>query len=437
MARKLSLLLGFMLIVSLLSSAVTLAEWPRDLEGRTIRVNTRWWGVTPLGPRNAHNWYEPDARLQAHIEMVEEMFNVNIEFTEPVIHEGSAPRQIYEMFLAGEVNFDYTNIVRRDLPLLVSDNLLRPLTDVLDEEYYQGMPQLFRLSPEITDFMGETYMFESMAFNKEAAGVMWNKSMFEREGLPSLYDIYEAGDWTYDKMVEIAIALTRDTSGDGVVDQFGLQNFGRRWQEHLLITNGASYTGVRDGRVVATIAEPEAIEYFEWFQELSTIGVLGGGMTAGTAGMEFHWGHAFLGSGYAESEDEIGFLPTPRGPSTDEHRVASGNIWLGVIPITEEDPRAVIEVVHALFQSKAPYVDTEVWEDDWWHYWERWVHDTETLDYWRWMEPRVEFPDHIINARNEGFHEVLDTIQAGGAVTPLLAGFAPRLQAAMDELYGQ
>jgi len=48
--------------------------------------------------------------------------------------------------------------------------------------------------------------------------IYYNKDLFDEAGLE-----YPAPDWTWDDMVRMARALTRDFDGDGIIDQYGLQ----------------------------------------------------------------------------------------------------------------------------------------------------------------------------------------------------------------------
>src|SRR5260370_18341401 len=44
----------------------------------------------------------------------------------------------------------------------------------------------------------------------------YNKTLFDRAGIP-----YPTDDWTWDDFLRVARALTRDTRGDGAIDQWG------------------------------------------------------------------------------------------------------------------------------------------------------------------------------------------------------------------------
>ena len=48
------------------------------------------------------------------------------------------------------------------------------------------------------------------------------KSMLEREGLPDIYDLWIADNWTWDQAEEMIIDVTCDLDGDGEIDQWGI-----------------------------------------------------------------------------------------------------------------------------------------------------------------------------------------------------------------------
>ena len=54
--------------------------------------------------------------------------------------------------------------------------------------------------------------------------VYYNKEIFDAAGVD-----YPVDGWTWDDFVETAQALTLDTDGDGVIDQFGVETFRNYW----------------------------------------------------------------------------------------------------------------------------------------------------------------------------------------------------------------
>ena len=57
-------------------------------------------------------------------------------------------------------------------------------------------------------FNGKLYLFRNEM--NESGGMFYNKTMFEQAGLPDPYELQEAGEWTWDAMLEAAKKLTKD-----------------------------------------------------------------------------------------------------------------------------------------------------------------------------------------------------------------------------------
>ena len=124
---------------------------------------------------------------------------------------------------------------------------------------------------------------------------------------------------------------------------------------------------------------------------------------------------------YAIQNDEWGIVPPPQGPN-GKGEVNMHTRWVGVIPNTVEDPRAVIEVVSALFQTREPYIDKEEWEAKWWdrHLWA--LYDYESFEYLQEaMRNSVLVPDRgnaCCCSREPKAEAVFDQIIKQGASAP-------------------
>lgn len=67
--------------------------------------------------------------------------------------------------------------------------------------------------------------------------VYYNKTLFDEAGLS-----YPSEEWTFDDMTDIAKKLTRDTDGDGTIDQYGIMygtNISSGWLPFVLAAGGA------------------------------------------------------------------------------------------------------------------------------------------------------------------------------------------------------
>ena len=88
-----------------------------------------------------------------------------------------------------------------------------------------------------------------------------NKSLLENEGIT-----VPSGDWTWEDFYNICARVTRDTDGDGEIDQFGC--CGYTWQD-ALTANGASLFTEDGGSCL--ISEPKAVQAVAFAQRLGKL----------------------------------------------------------------------------------------------------------------------------------------------------------------------
>ncbi|HEX7878093.1 MAG TPA: sugar ABC transporter substrate-binding protein [Candidatus Eisenbacteria bacterium] len=91
--------------------------------------------------------------------------------------------------------------------------------------------------------------------------VYYNRSLFAAAGIP-----YPKPDWTWDEFIATAKALTKDTDGDGTIDQYGLGTeavvfrvFPFIWQ------NGGDFFDDPEKPTRLTLDTPETRGALEWF----------------------------------------------------------------------------------------------------------------------------------------------------------------------------
>lgn len=68
----------------------------------------------------------------------------------------------------------------------------------------------------------------------------FNVQMLEDNNLEDPRDLWERGEWTWDKFNEYCQVLTQDTDGDGQIDQYGYCGFEVETFEQLMMSNGAN-----------------------------------------------------------------------------------------------------------------------------------------------------------------------------------------------------
>ncbi len=358
----------FLLILMLLISTVSFAE-EVDFEGRTVHIRGHNIGEETLFG---------SGEASAHLKKIEKDFNVNIELEQ--VHQKDNPDLIREGVLAGDGDGIYRLMYGQALELAL-DGFLYNLNDLNVPESY-WMKNSF--DPEIEYILGNRFLFNTEArrsleavlphlrFYGFANGIFYNKDMLDEYGLPDLNELFQSGDWTWQKFKEIAVELTKDTNGDGEIDQWGIAG---KWGNlnHPIVflgSNDAPSTRVKDGKVIFALNEKPAVETFEFMRELIQSG-----------SVKYNWGWPqkiwsieqtgmmanHFWSYFSIAPDlifEAGFVPFPKGPSAEKHQSDINYPWTWVIPITsKEDPQDLIELHSALFMDGEEYIASEEMEE--------------------------------------------------------------------------
>lgn len=94
----------------------------------------------------------------------------------------------------------------------------------------------------------------------------YNKTMFEEAGIP-LPD--KDKPYTWDEFINVCKALTKDTDGDGKIDQYGT-GFNINWVLQAFVwSNGADFLDKTQTKV--TVNTPEFAEALQWFADQQNV----------------------------------------------------------------------------------------------------------------------------------------------------------------------
>ncbi|MGE5572331.1 MAG: ABC transporter substrate-binding protein [Bacillota bacterium] len=104
---------------------------------------------------------------------------------------------------------------------------------------------------------GEQYAFP---FDLDIPALFYNKELFDAAGIA-----YPTDKWTWDDMLKAAIALTKDTNGDGQPDQYGFTTWYFHWAT-LVWANGGSLL-TPDGKK-PNLNTPEARQALEFYRKI-------------------------------------------------------------------------------------------------------------------------------------------------------------------------
>lgn len=161
-----------------------------------------------------------------------------------------------------------------------------------------------------------------------------NQDIIRAIGAPNPIDLYNNGQWTWEAMLDIMRLATRDTTGDGVLDQWGLAGQPGDIVVNLIV--GSNDGVLVDDNFQYALDHPNTLEALEFadtifreglWQFCQETGPHGGWPVNFWAHMEgrsaFFVSHTWnLGGG--DMPFEFNVVPFPTGPSN-----TSGNTWLG------------------------------------------------------------------------------------------------------------
>ena len=206
-----------LLVVLIISVALAFVFWASAQE-KVLRI----------GVYAGSSWDVPNSRENKVLDSLIKKF----EKTHPhvkVVYESGIPKDDYADWLAEQVlkgeQPDLFMVPENDFSMLASTGALKSLDTLLtDDERNDFYPVAY----EAGQYQGVSY-----ALPVESNPIMMcvNKDLLEKEGI----SIPESG-WTLEDFYEICKKVTKDTNGDGVVDQYGITDY--TWQQALVAYGG-------------------------------------------------------------------------------------------------------------------------------------------------------------------------------------------------------
>ena len=189
----------------------------------------------------------------------------------------------------------------------------------------------------------------------QTIALFYNKDMFDAAGVD-----YPTADWTYDDLRNVAKQLTKDSNGDGKIDQFGysldLWDFEPGMSEIIWAYGGDLISA---DHTKTLVGEPKARQAFQFLHDMmfidksipdpNTVGEYGDdAFLAGVAAMTAigHW----VVPGYAEVNFKWDVAPMPKGPAGQATSVNSAGF---VVAKDSKSPDAAFEFLKYVLSEPA------------------------------------------------------------------------------------
>ncbi|MFB9327936.1 ABC transporter substrate-binding protein [Paenibacillus aurantiacus] len=280
-----------------------------DLGGRTIKV-AAWWDQKPAG-----NTAGEKARLDKLAEL-EKQYNFKFEFVNVPFEQYMD--KVTTSTLAGEPFADIAIMeLKRAIPL-VKQGLILPVSEFTSATDDINNEQ--KLMQKLPAMGGAEYAFGTPGVS--IVGTYYNRDLVKKLGLQDPQELYNAGQWTWDKFLELAKAATRDTDNDGKNDTFGYSGWPVDAARHFGVTNNAMFV---NEDLTMGMTDPKFAETLEFVNRLynveNVVKVKTGNKMDYNETNTFKDGDVLMSINYdwnvGDLTFEVGVVPNPSGPSSD------------------------------------------------------------------------------------------------------------------------
>ena len=196
----------------------------------------------------------------------------------------------------------------------------------------------------------------------------FNMQMLEDNNLVDPRELWERGEWTWDKFIEYCQILTQDTDGDGQIDQYGYCGYSQETFEQLMMSNGANIAA----GTTETLTSPAIAETLQMMQDMYNVynicypydfddsassTTMRNAYTEGTVGFFPNAAWIMAGNGDYDWDGSTGttlpfdvaFVRWPVGPSGNKDTNAGKNDTGGelfIIPVGVAEPEKVFNVMY-------------------------------------------------------------------------------------------
>ena len=217
--------------------------------------------VLHVGLFAGSNWDVPEgdsyALLEAAIKRFErEHPGVTVEYVSGIRKEDYS-EWLAEQLLKGEEP-DVFVVPGADFDLYAASGALVPLEQDMANDRSFDSAVYYTAALDYGRWQGKSY---ALPMGAVPTLMFVNKSLLAREGIP-----IPGNNWTWQDFMGICRAVTRDTDGDGRLDQFGVYDY--TWRKAALTNNTQIFSA--DGRMAAFMSK-NMEEVLHFMQELHDV----------------------------------------------------------------------------------------------------------------------------------------------------------------------
>jgi len=326
-----------------------------DMDGRTIKIAMFYDAyydsndTVPEDNPNVSNVETAQRRID-NIRRIEEKYNCRIELVNP--GSDALVDSLNTSVVAGTPDYDvYLTQMSFGLPLAVNgyfEDLSTLSKDYEDIKNGSNIVNVFNVA-------GTNCFFEKKTINLSANYLVYNADMLKQLGLEDPNELYQKGEWTWDKFEELCTAAVQDTDNNGVTDIYGYGGDVSMTLTEFLASNDA--TLVKDENKEG-VTDPKALEVFQFLSKLYNDDSAAKPATDNYDENIYAWtkGQCVFSPTQLwilQTAGEISFqyhiVPWPKGPSGDGTKAGQTFGDYFVIPKGVKDADKVYQIIEEYF----------------------------------------------------------------------------------------
>lgn len=327
------------------------AKYPaKDLGGRTFTFAYNWDAYPMTEPDPASATME-DIYKYDNLKRVEAKYNCKINYINVPYEE--IAEKLTTSVMAGAPFADAVLLDAQQIIAPALNNQIIPLEDINlpEADIFNAQEVLY----ESGNVCGKNYGMKDKNEDVDGYFMGVNLDIINELGLENPVELYEKGEWTWDKFLEIAKAATKDTDGDGAIDQWGLSGVPLVLAKMFIASNDGYLTD--DINIKEGLSDPKTMEALEFYSSLyntekvvyladNNVWEWNGNLDAFKTGDSamFQLQNWMLPTGDSALQYQYTIVPMPKGPSNDAgttYITGQGGV---VIPTGTENPEDVLMI---------------------------------------------------------------------------------------------
>ena len=217
--------------------------------------------VLTVGVIAGSYWDAPTGNCYAVIDNAINRFEqahpgVRVEYASGILKRDYS-EWLAEQFLLGSEP-DVFLVLPEDFGMLAEVGALQPLDGLLSGDDAVSPSDFYDAALQSGSADGIQY---ALPYECAPTLMFVNKTLLENEDIPT-----PEKDWTWDDFYAICAQVTRDTDGDGIIDQFG--SYGYTWRDALAASSASVFEETGQNCLIAQPASVEAITFAQKLAQL-------------------------------------------------------------------------------------------------------------------------------------------------------------------------